>query len=75
MLAYEFLFLKSVYDMRDSNGTVGEKYKNTWDFYSEQYPGLCQCLVESEFDFAQIIPGDWNGMFDAIRRGEGYFGQ
>ena len=54
-------------------GAVQLKYQNAWRMIATRHAGLCQRLIEADFDFDKVIQLDWSEKLRRIGTSEGAF--
>jgi hypothetical protein len=73
-IAYMFHYMKTVWTHSQNTqldqGTR-QKFQNTWLMLSKQHDGLCRKLVETNFDFKQVVELDWAPEFSKIGTEDG----
>jgi hypothetical protein len=75
-VAYQLRYLQNVHQHANDpthHASVREKHQNTWSMIASRHAGLCQRLVEANFDFSKVIELDWTDKLARIGTPEGAF--
>ncbi|MDH7795810.1 MULTISPECIES: hypothetical protein [unclassified Beijerinckia] len=75
--AYMLRYLENTYRHAENlklSGEVRQKHQNAWRVISKKYPGLTRKLIDTNFDFHQIINLDWTEPMRRIGTPEGAWG-
>jgi len=76
-VAYLLVYLKNIWshsqDLSLSDG-ARQKYQNTWLMISQQHDGLLRRLVETKFEWSNVVEMDWTEPMSRIGTKEGAWG-